>query len=121
MKANPDKFQVISIGKRSAAKITSLEVGSEEITCEKVITLLGIQIDYELKFDLHIKNLCRKASRQLNVLKRIGNNLSKLNRLTIFHSFILSTFNFCPLAWHFCSITNMKKLEKIQERALRFI
>ena len=47
--------------------------------------------------------------------------LSKLNKLTIFHSFILSNFNFCPLAWHFCSKANTIKLEKIQERALRFI
>ena len=58
---------------------------------------------------------------QLNVLKRIGSNLTKLNKLTIFHSFILSHFNFCPLAWHFCSKANTVKIEKIQERALRFI
>jgi hypothetical protein len=32
----------------------------------------------------------------LSVLKRIGCFLSKLSKLTIFHSFILSNFNFCP-------------------------
>ena len=47
--------------------------------------------------------------------------LSKLKKLTIFHSFMLSNFNFCPLAWHFCSKANTIKLEKIQERALRFL
>jgi hypothetical protein len=49
---------------------------------------------------------------QLNVLKRIGCFLSKLNKLTIFHTFILSNFNFCPLAWHFCNKSNTSKLEK---------
>ena len=44
-----------------------------------------------------------------------------INKLTIFHTFILSNFNYCPLAWHFCSESNSKKLEKIQERALRFV
>ena len=68
-----------------------------------------------------LKNICRKASQQLNVLKRIGCFLSKLNKLTIFHTFILSNFNFCPLAWHFCNKSNTSKLEKIQARALRFI
>ena len=29
--------------------------------------------------------------------------------------------NYCPLIWHFCSEANIQKLEKIQERALRFI
>ena len=33
----------------------------------------------------------------------------------------MSNFNFCPLAWHFCNKNNTSKLEKIQERALRFI
>jgi predicted nuclease of predicted toxin-antitoxin system len=33
----------------------------------------------------------------------------------------MSNFNFCPLVWHFCGEVNTKKVEKIQERALRFI
>jgi hypothetical protein len=38
----------------------------------EVVKLLGIDIDYQLNFDKHIKNICRKASQQLSVLKRIG-------------------------------------------------
>ena len=34
---------------------------------------------------------------------------------------MLSNFNFCPLSWHFCSEGNTKKIEKVQERALRFV
>ena len=30
-------------------------------------------------------------------------------------------FNYCPLVWHFCGKTLSKKLEKIQERGLRFV
>jgi hypothetical protein len=44
-----------------------------------------------------------------------------LGKLTIYHSFILSNFKFCPLSWHFCSEANTNKIEKIQERVLRFI
>jgi hypothetical protein len=47
------------------------------------LKLLGVTIDYELKFDKHISDICKKASRQLNVLKRIGKYLNKLGRLTI--------------------------------------
>jgi hypothetical protein len=28
---------------------------------------------------------------------------------------------YCPLTWHFCTEQNSNKIEKIQERALRFI
>ena len=54
-------------------------------------------------------------------MKRIGKNLCRLSRLTIFHSFILSNLSFCPLTWHFCGKSNTDKIEKIQERALRFV
>ena len=55
------------------------------------------------------------------MLKRLGKYSNKLGKLIIYHSFILSNFNFCPLSWHFCSEANRNKIEKIQERALRFI
>jgi hypothetical protein len=53
-----------------------------------------------------------------NVLKRMGKYLNRLGKLTIYHSFILSNFNYYPVIWHFCSEANTKKMEKIQERAL---
>ena len=121
MQANPDKFQAIAVGNKTHAKTPVFKIDSAEITCDEVVKLLGIDIDYQLNFNYHIKNICRKASQQLNALKRIGCFLSKLNKLTIFHTFILSNFNFCPLAWHFCNKSNTSKLEKIQARALRFI
>ena len=121
MKANPDKFQALAVGNNTLKNNPVFNIDSAIISCDDVVNLLGISIDYQLNFDSHIRSLCRKASQQLNVLKRIGSFLSRLNKLTIFHTFILSNFNFCPLAWHFCSKTNTKKLEKIQERALRFI
>jgi hypothetical protein len=68
------------------------------------------------KFNSHISNICKKPSRQLNVLKRLSKYLNKLGKLTIYHSFILSNFNFCPLSWHFCSEANTNKIEKNQEQ-----
>jgi hypothetical protein len=59
--------------------------------------------------------LKKKASRQLNVLNRIGKYLNKLGRLTIYYSFILSNLNYCPIIWHFCSEKNTLKMVKIQE------
>ena len=86
-----------------------------------MVKLLGVDIDYQLNFDQHISSLCRKAGQQLNVLKRFSPFLSKLNRLTILYTFILSNFNYSPLAWHFCNENISRKLDKIQERALRFV
>ena len=87
MKANPDKLQALAIGKQSFDHKIVFELKGNRIECENDAKLL----DYELKFDKHISDIpvCKNASRQLNVLKRIGKYLSKLGRLTIYYSFIL--------------------------------
>ena len=116
MKANPDKFQAIAIGKNTQSKNISFNLNGNTFFCiikpEDEVKLLGVNIDYELKFNSHITNICRKASRQLNVLKRMGKYLNRLGKLTIYYSFILSNFNYCPVIWHFCSEVNTKKMEK---------
>ena len=114
MQANPDKFQATAVGERTFEKKLILKNSDNEIICEEVVKLSGIDIDYKLNFDQHISDLCRKAGQQLNVLKRLSPLLSRLNKLTIFYTFILSNFNYCPLAWHFCSENNSRELEKIR-------
>ena len=121
MQANPDKFQAICIGKKTNNANLIFNIEGTEIKPEECVKLLGVTIDYQLKFKEHISNVCRRASQQLNVLKRIGRFLKRLGRLTVYHTFIMSNFNYCPLTWHFCGEVETKKLEKIQQRVLRFI
>lgn len=121
MKANPDKFQAICIGKKTHESISHFKLQDFEIECEDDVTLLGVDIDYMLNFSNHVSELCKKASRQLAVLKRFGKFLTKTGKVMVFNSFILSNFNYCPIAWHFCNQASTNKMERIQERALRFI
>ena len=121
MQANPDKFQAITIGNKSNKEITSFTIEQNNIPCENNVKLLGIEIDYQLNFDTQIANLCKKAARQLNVLQRLSKFLNFETRKIIFKTFIRSNFNYCPLAWHFCSKASTDKLEKIQYRALRIV
>ena len=121
MQANPEKFQAISIGKKTHTQNITFNLNGFNIKCDDEVKLLGVTIDFKLDFNTHISNICKKAARQLNVLKRIGTHLTRLSKLTIYHSFIMSNLSYCPLTWHFCSEQNTKKIEKIQERALRFI
>ena len=68
MQANPDKFQAIAVGKKTYAKETVFNIESSNISCDEVVKLLGIDIDYQLSAYWLF--------------------LSKPNKLTIFHSYI---------------------------------
>ena len=62
-----------------------------------------------------------KGIKTVKCFKTDWQTLVQTWKINIYHSFILSNFNYCPLTWHFCGEVNTKKIEKIQERALRFI
>ena len=121
MNANPEKIQAIAVGEQTRNEDITFNLENNVIKCEENVKLLGVTLDFQLNFNTHYSNIFKRASKQLNVLKRIGKHLCKLGKLNIYLSFILSNFNYCPLTWHFCGEANTKKIEKIQERALRFI
>ena len=76
MKANPDKFQALALGWKTFEKKLKFKIGEAEIWCEETVKLLGVEIDYNLKYDTHISAMCKKASQQINSFKRIGHYLN---------------------------------------------
>ena len=69
MQANPEQFQAIAIGQRSAKELDRFTLNNVNIPCENEVKLLGVTIDFELNFNSHISNICKKASKQLNCLR----------------------------------------------------
>jgi hypothetical protein len=110
MQANHEKFQAISLGKKTPDKNIIFNLDGISIVCDDEVKLLGVTIDFKLNVNSHITiNICKKAARQLNVLKWIGKHLYRFGKLTIYHSFIMSNFSYCPLTWHLCTEQNSKK------------
>ena len=120
MDANPDKFQCISLDRFGRPPI-SVSVEGNTIPSSDGIEVLGVTLDKILQYNTHISNLCSKASTQINAMKRIGKYLNTDCRIAIYKSFISSNFSYCPVSWMFCGKRNSDKLEKLQERALRFV
>ena len=75
--------------------------GSVIITCEEVVKLPGVDIDFNLSFDLQLSNIYKKAAHQLNGMRQFCHNLSLLNKLTVIYTFDLPNFIFLPFAMAF--------------------
>ena len=122
MSVNPDKFHGIIINKCGRHSDThKLNFAGFEITTEKVVNLLGIDIDYKLNFNNHIGTLCKKAAGQLNAICRMGKFIGENEKKVLIQSFVNSNFNYCPLVWFFTSPESLRKIERIQERSLRIL
>ena len=123
MIANPDKFRAALVTKgRDDTVGEKLNIQGKQIQPENAVRFLAVKIDHRLTFDDHISDLCRKAAAQLNALKRrVKGYLDFKTKEILVQSFVFSNFNYCPLVWHFSSEKSVKNIEKIHERALRFL
>ena len=92
LKGNADKCHfLVSTSKEVSSNVNNLKIKSSD--CEK---LLGVKFDSKLRFDQHITDLCRTASRKINALARVTPfmNLSKRHLLiTPFLRHSLITFH----------------------------
>ena len=120
MDANPGKFQGIILGKDVLQSMT-LSAQGHDIPLSNHLKVLGVTLDQKLNFDMHIDSICLSAARQINALKRLSRFLDQDSRVLIYKSFVLSNFSYSPITWIFGGKGNSTKLEKLQERALRFV
>jgi len=92
---NAKKSELIGFG-FDPAPIT---IEGETIIPSKSITFLGLVIDSNLKWDLHVNNLCDKVRWQAGRIRSEGRHLSIKDRKTLLHAWILSRVHFNALAY----------------------
>ena len=120
LKANPGKFQFMVLG-ANKNECFNLNVAGKVILSSSEVKLLGITIDYELKFKKHINELYRKASYKFHALQRIRRYLSVDKTRLLANAFIDSQFNYAPLIWMFAGKTLINKICKIHHRTLQVV
>ena len=70
MKANPEKFQAIAVGKKTKDKNLKFKLEGNEIECEDNVKLLGVTIDFKLNFNEHVSIICKKSIQTIKCIKK---------------------------------------------------
>ena len=99
----------------------SIIIDDHEVKPTNCLKLLGVSIDNNLRFDEHISITCKKSSQRVGVLMRLKNLIPTDTKLQLFKAAILPYLTYCHIVWHFCRASDVRKLERIQERALRAV
>ena len=119
MKANDDKCHLLLSSPDDSSLI---QIENSTIKCSKVKKkLLGVHIDYKLKFDIHVETICKKAHRKLSALSRITNYMELPKRRILMNAFFKAQFNYCPIIWMFHSRCLNNEINRLHERCLRMI
>ena len=98
MIANPEKIHAILLRKNQTN--TSGEksnIDGEIINSEETVNLLGV------------------------TLQKLKSFIGFKEKKVLVQSFIFSNLEYCPLVWYFPSSKSLENIEKLHERALRFL
>ena len=82
---------------------------------------LGLQISNDLKWGIHINNVCNKANSTLGFIRRNLRNVPEPCRKTAYISLVRSVMEYGATIWNPYLQGDIDKLERIQNRAVRFI
>ena len=118
---NFDKYQAITLGPKNKDKDIELMTMDKKVKMSNELKILGVTIDDQLNFGLHISNICRSNAKRVGVLMRLRNIIPLYAKLQIYKSAIMPYLTYCHLVWHFSRASDCRKLERIQERALRAV
>ena len=70
---------------------------------------------------MNISIIWKKANYKVTALARMVKNIPLERKRLLMKAFIESQFSYCPLIWMFCSRKMIRKINHIQERALRLV
>ena len=110
MKLYQEKCHLLVAGYRY--QMFHANIGSSTIWESLGEQLLGIYIDRNLRFNVHVSNICKKANQKLSALMRLGRFYNLEQRRLLMKSFVESQFAFCLLVWMFHDRGSNNKINK---------
>lgn len=98
-----------------------LMVCDVNIAQSKCTSYLGIELDDRVIFDKQLDKQISKINRSIGVLKRVAKYLPVETRKTLFNTIVLPHYDYCSTVWGGYCDTNVIRLQRTQNRAMRII
>ena len=125
LKLNENKTEFIEIKGTNKPNDSNLlyefEFGNNVLKASNKIKNLGITMDPNLNYDLHIDSIVRKCNIGIRNLYLTKKYLDKKTLLVAVHAMISSNIDYCNSLYYGLPKKYIAKLQKLQNRALRLI
>ena len=124
VKLNPEKTEVMSIGKR---RLKNVKIDEKEIEPKKKLKYLGIVLDQRLTFNDHLEHIKQKAEQlaiRIRSLCWMNDEISLRKKMRIYRSVFRPTMMFGFEVWHQFikeKKTYIERLQRMQNGVIRII
>ncbi len=78
-------------------------------------------VDENIKWGLHVDTICRKIACKVGVLKHLKRIVPHETLKQLYNSIVLPHFDYCDIIYGTCTKENLSRLQKLQNRAARFL
>ena len=121
LKLNVSKTKGMIIYTKNEPYNLRLFLDDYEIETVKSIKYLGIIIDSKLDMQENTSMLTKKIAKKVALLGRLKRKLDVNTRILIYKSIISPHFEYCSSLLFMCTKSQIYKLQKLQNRAMRLI
>ena len=98
-----------------------LRIGGIDISGVTSQKRLGITLDINMSYELHVQELAKKVSKRLGLLKHISAYLKQHQRETFYTGVIKPTLMYGIVVWDNCNIKCHQRLFNLHKRAAKNI
>jgi len=120
MKFNCSKCHILSISRKRNRPLLLYKLGPDPLSVVSSYPYLGVTISSDLRWNLQVNNVCSKATRTLNFVKRNIYGCSPEAKALAYTSLVRPHLEYASAAWDPHTKQNILQLEKVQRRAARF-
>ncbi|KAI8502304.1 hypothetical protein Bbelb_198920 [Branchiostoma belcheri] len=121
MQLHPKKCKVMYL--HFSRTVPPLKIDDHPLQEVKVAKLLGLHLQADLRWDVHVEHMVKRAGMRLFLLRKLKTfRFSIEDLLTIYTSYVRPVCEYAVPAWH-PGLTQAQRnqLERIQRRAIRTI
>jgi hypothetical protein len=124
LKLNTDKTEFIWLGtSKQLSKINCYEVllDGVSIPMSSEVKLLGVVLDSQLSFAVHIKKLSNNCFYYLRQLRTVRRLLTTAAAKTLIHAFVSSRIDYCNSVLHGVCDSHLRPLQSVMRAAARLV
>ena len=123
LNSSKTEFMLIGSRQRLVTYDTSpkLFIGGDIIQQVSSVKSLGVHIDENLSWTIHIEKIAKKIASGIGAIKRCRPFVNLTILETVFNALVQPYFNYCSDVWGHCNKSLSNKLQKLQNRAARIL
>ena len=112
-------FMIVQRNKNIPDNIPSIKIGNKSVREAESVKFLGIMVDRQLSWNVHIQNVTNKLNKQCGILYLTWDSLNVNAMKMVYYSLIYPFLTYCHTGWGATGKSKLKSIEVSLKKIIR--